>query len=99
MGGEGGSAAGRAYVVTALLLRGRRGGAPAFAGIVVEKDKLAVPALVPDRQLQGAPRLWILREEILRAALLEVEHQKARAHVGELTTVEKGRQRPSEMRQ
>ena len=46
-----------------------------FAGIVLEKDKLAVPALVPDRQLQGAPRPWILREEILRAALLEVDRQ------------------------
>ena len=56
-------------------------------------------ALLPDRRLQGALPPWILREEILRAALLEVEHQKARAHVGELKTVEKGRQRPSEMRQ
>ena len=56
-------------------------------------------ALLPDRRLQGAPRLWILREEILRAALLEVEHQKARAHVGALKTVEKSRQRPSDMRQ
>lgn len=53
-----------------------------FAGIVLEKDKLAVPALVPDRQLQGAPRLWILREEILRAALLKVDHKEARARVG-----------------
>lgn len=44
-----------------------------FAGIVLEKDKLAVPALVPDRQLQGAPCPWNLREEILRADLLEVD--------------------------
>ena len=39
------------------------------------RTRLAVPALVPDRQLQGALCLWNLREEILRADLLEVDRQ------------------------
>ena len=56
-----------------------------------------MPALVRDQRPQGAPRPWILREEILRAFLLELGHQKAMTHVGALKTVEKGRQRPSEM--
>ena len=43
-----------------------------------------MPALVRDQRLQGAPRPWILREEVLRAALLEVGHQEARARVGAL---------------
>ena len=38
----------------------------------------------PDRRLQGAPRPWILREEFPRAALLEVDHQEARAREGAL---------------
>ena len=43
-----------------------------------------VPTLIPDGRLQGAPRPWILRDEVLRAALLEVDHQEARARVGAL---------------
>ena len=55
-----------------------------FAATVVEQDKAAVPALVRDRRPQGVPHPWILREEILRAALLEVGHREARARVGAL---------------
>ena len=58
----------------------------------------AVPALVPDRRLQGAPRPWILREEFPRAALLEVDHQEARAREGALQMMEKSCQRTPEMR-
>ena len=39
------------------------------------RTRLAVPALIPGQQLQGAPCPWNLREEILRADLLEVDRQ------------------------
>ena len=58
--------------------------APAFAATADKKDKAAVPALARDRSLQGAPRPSILREQLLRAALLDVDHQKDSEPVGVL---------------
>ena len=49
-----------------------------FAAATVEQDKAAMPALVPDRQLQDAPHPWIQREEVLHAAFLKVDHQESR---------------------
>lgn len=55
-----------------------------------------MPALVLDQRLQDAPHPWILREEVLRAMFLEVDHQKVMARVGYKTV--KRRESVPEMR-
>ena len=57
-----------------------------------------MPALVLEQRLQDAPHPWILREEVLRAAFLEVDHQKAMARVGAMYTTVKRRKSMPEMR-
>lgn len=77
---DGEEQAGRGCAVPALLLIL----APAFAAAVLEQNTAAAPALFLDRHLQGAPRPWILWEEVLRAALLKVDHQEVKARMGAL---------------
>ena len=57
-----------------------------------------MPALILDQRLQDAPHPWILREEVLRAVFLEVDHHKAMARVGALYTTVKRRESVPEMR-